>query len=189
MPTLLPKHNEGRGKVKVFSQQVMGYFFRQLFKEAKLVGQFQSISATRVLTLQYFTCVHQDEVCRVVFVFHEVTGPFFVQFQVHAMLCSRALKICSRRGQRRYTSPPQKLNPLSGFDEDVDKIASFLKDRKSALVLSGAGISTESGIPVCSLWYYFVMEQDYRGPQGSYNKGHKPFTYQEFVKTKENQQR
>ena len=33
--------------------------------------------------------------------------------------------------------------------------------------LTGAGFSTESGIP------------DYRSPQGSYSKGHKPMTHQE----------
>jgi hypothetical protein len=33
----------------------------------------------------------------------------------------------------------------------------------------GAGVSTESGIP------------DYRSPNGSYSRGHKPMTHQEFM--------
>ena len=37
------------------------------------------------------------------------------------------------------------------------------------MALTGAGLSTESGIP------------DYRSPNGSYSKGHKPVTHQEFV--------
>eukprot|EP00752_Nemacystus_decipiens_P008702 g7767.t1 len=39
----------------------------------------------------------------------------------------------------------------------------------SAIVLTGAGMSTDSGIP------------DYRGPRGSYSRGHKPMTHDEFL--------
>ncbi|CAE7709209.1 SRT2 [Symbiodinium sp. CCMP2456] len=50
--------------------------------------------------------------------------------------------------------------------------------QKARLVcLTGAGFSTESGIP------------DYRSPQGSYSKGHKPMTHQEFVSSCLNRRR
>ncbi|AKE40293.1 sir2-like regulatory protein [Corynebacterium kutscheri] len=48
----------------------------------------------------------------------------------------------------------------------VKEIAAQLRE-KSVLVLTGAGISTDSGIP------------DYRGPNGSLTR-HRPMTYQEF---------
>eukprot|EP01102_Stenamoeba_stenopodia_P009985 TRINITY_DN2960_c1_g1_i2.p1 TRINITY_DN2960_c1_g1~~TRINITY_DN2960_c1_g1_i2.p1 ORF type:complete len:386 (-),score=70.34 TRINITY_DN2960_c1_g1_i2:83-1240(-) len=51
-------------------------------------------------------------------------------------------------------------SPLVHHDEQKDK---------RLVVITGAGISTESGIP------------DYRSPKGSYSKGHKPLLYQEFV--------
>jgi len=63
------------------------------------------------------------------------------------------------KGVNTTSSPP--------FTDDVYKLASFLKDRR-VLVLSGAGISTESGIP------------DYRGPQSA-GRPRNPMRYQEFV--------
>lgn len=55
---------------------------------------------------------------------------------------------------------------------DVDKLRSFLFSHTETLVLTGAGISTESGIP------------DYRSKDvGLYARSnHKPMTYQEFTK-------
>eukprot|EP00759_Apiculatamorpha_spiralis_P018738 PhF_6_TR25109/c0_g1_i3/m.34512/K11414/SIRT4, SIR2L4; NAD-dependent deacetylase sirtuin 4 len=50
-------------------------------------------------------------------------------------------------------------------------LAAFLSthsSRGNIVVITGAGCSTESGIP------------DYRSPNGSYSKGHKPITWQEF---------
>lgn len=44
-------------------------------------------------------------------------------------------------------------------DEEVDSLFSFLRTKRNVLVISGAGISTSSGVP------------DYRGPQGSYKLG------------------
>lgn len=54
-------------------------------------------------------------------------------------------------------------------DADVAALSGFISSSKRLLVLTGAGISTESGVP------------DYRSANGSYSKGHKPMTHQEFV--------
>lgn len=44
-------------------------------------------------------------------------------------------------------------------------------DKRQVLCLTGAGLSTESGIP------------DYRGAEGSYHKGHKPQTHDQFMRS------
>lgn len=58
-------------------------------------------------------------------------------------------------------------------DEDnLSILKEFIHSRHRLVSLTGAGVSTRSGIP------------DYRGPQGSYTRGHKPMDHFEFI-TKE----
>jgi NAD-dependent SIR2 family protein deacetylase len=54
------------------------------------------------------------------------------------------------------------------LDERVDRLTEWIADR-GVVVLSGAGLSTESGIP------------DYRGPSGAARR-HTPMTYQTFTR-------
>jgi NAD-dependent SIR2 family protein deacetylase len=64
--------------------------------------------------------------------------------------------------------------PLPGTT-DLDEVARALATR-GVVVLSGAGLSTESGIP------------DYRGPEGSLRR-HRPMTYEEFTGSEANRRR
>lgn len=61
--------------------------------------------------------------------------------------------------------------------EAVEALVDFCRGRSSLVVLTGAGISTESGIP------------DYRGENGSYKQGHKPVQHGEFVGEERSRQR
>ncbi|MEV6828731.1 NAD-dependent protein deacetylase [Amycolatopsis sp. NPDC051102] len=70
-----------------------------------------------------------------------------------------------------WTSADAPLPRTSGLDELTDVVA-----RGGVAVLSGAGLSTESGIP------------DYRGESGSLRR-HTPMTYDEFVTSAEGRQR
>jgi len=68
----------------------------------------------------------------------------------------------TRRGQPQYTQPKHAA------ESDVDLLASLLADSHRIVVFTGAGISTESGIP------------DYRGPGGVWTTG-KPPTLDDFL--------
>jgi len=61
------------------------------------------------------------------------------------------------------TAPAPTLSQVAALKD-------FISGADGALLaITGAGCSTESGIP------------DYRSPEGSYSKGHKPMTHQEFM--------
>lgn len=62
-----------------------------------------------------------------------------------------------------YSDPPSM--------EDVESLYEFFDKSTKLVVLTGAGMSTESGIP------------DYRSPNGAYSTGFKPITHQEFLRS------
>ncbi|KAL8473455.1 hypothetical protein ACS0TY_030330 [Phlomoides rotata] len=55
--------------------------------------------------------------------------------------------------------------------EDINILYQFFDRSSKLVVLTGAGISTESGIP------------DYRSPNGAYSTGFRPITHQEFIRS------
>ncbi|XP_004288152.1 PREDICTED: NAD-dependent protein deacetylase SRT2 isoform X1 [Fragaria vesca subsp. vesca] len=55
--------------------------------------------------------------------------------------------------------------------QDVNLLYQFFDQSTKLVVLTGAGISTECGIP------------DYRSPNGAYSSGFKPITHQEFLRS------
>jgi NAD-dependent SIR2 family protein deacetylase len=86
---------------------------------------------------------------------------------------ARPLGVCSRRWASSELVP--EAQPIS--DADLFRLREFAERHPRLLVITGAGLSTESGIP------------DYRSPNGSYSKGHKPITWQEFSKSLYHRQR
>ncbi|CAA0839513.1 NAD-dependent protein deacetylase SRT2 [Striga hermonthica] len=56
-------------------------------------------------------------------------------------------------------------------DDDINRLHQFFDTCSKLVILTGAGISTESGIP------------DYRSPNGAYSTGFRPITHQQFIRS------
>lgn len=94
------------------------------------------------------------------------------------------VSLCTSKNTIAHELGKSSIVPETAEQGDITQHANtflnFLHSSKKCLVLSGAGIrsiryilyadlfSTESGIP------------DYRSPNGSYSKGHKPVSYAQF---------
>eukprot|EP00210_Caulerpa_lentillifera_P009175 g8747.t1 len=66
-------------------------------------------------------------------------------------------------------SPVPECNPIT--NSQLEQLVELLVNSRNTVVITGAGISTESGIP------------DYRGPAGAYTFGYSPMTHQKFMST------
>lgn len=62
-----------------------------------------------------------------------------------------------------------KEEELDYIQTQTNRLQNWLQNKSSILVITGAGISTDSGIP------------DYRGNKGSYFNGHKPIIHHEYM--------
>ena len=87
-----------------------------------------------------------------------------------------------RRAVRTLSAKPAALPSLAPEAPPVvavqlDALRALLDRSRRLLTITGAGISTHSGIP------------DYRSPLGSYARGHKPITHQEFTRSETTRQR
>jgi NAD-dependent deacetylase sirtuin 4 len=71
----------------------------------------------------------------------------------------------------RPRDPSTLLDSSKALSEKVQMLLDWWKDKQSVLCITGAGLSTESGIP------------DYRGYNGSYHKGHEPMIHQQFMES------
>ena len=60
---------------------------------------------------------------------------------------------------------------------DIKLFTNYLKKKQNLVCITGAGISTASGIP------------DYRGINGSYSRGHRPMKHQEFISSEKSRKR
>ncbi|WCJ37828.1 NAD-dependent protein deacetylase [Euphorbia peplus] len=81
--------------------------------------------------------------------------------------CFTSSSVSAAVNQRNVVIPPSQPPSLS----DINLLSQFFHQSTKLVVLTGAGISTESGIP------------DYRSPNGAYSSGFKPITHQEFLRS------
>ena len=69
----------------------------------------------------------------------------------------------------RPADPRSVIVSPGHLEEKALQLAEWLSSRNNVFCLTGAGLSTDSGIP------------DYRGHKGSYHVGHKPIIHQQFM--------
>ncbi|XP_019708207.1 NAD-dependent protein deacylase SRT2 isoform X2 [Elaeis guineensis] len=100
------------------------------------------------------------------------------QFSIRQLLakCSHSTSQTTAKDQNKSYLQflrEKKIVPESDppSTKDVNLLYQFFDQRRKLMVLTGAGMSTESGIP------------DYRSPNGAYSSGFKPITHQEFVRS------
>jgi NAD-dependent SIR2 family protein deacetylase len=103
------------------------------------------------------------------------------------MLGALVASVCASVSHARLSSALSvpRLRPLSAppvaaaaaSAAEVDALTDFVSRSRALLVLTGAGVSTGSGIP------------DYRGVNGSYRRGHTPVQHGEFVGALSHRQR
>ena len=87
------------------------------------------------------------------------------------------LRMGSTRRMTRLESElmvPSKLLPTAVAAE---QLADWLRGKRRVVILTGAGVSTGSGIP------------DYRGDEGAYRKGHVPMSHDQFLSRESNRRR
>ena len=98
------------------------------------------------------------------------------------LVCVASAEIGSqgaRKPRRSATSSRPATVPDCGPPTvaEVNALAEFIARADRLLVITGAGVSTESNVP------------DYRSPNGAYSTGFKPMTHQEFMRSEKNQSR
>jgi NAD-dependent deacetylase sirtuin 4 len=70
-----------------------------------------------------------------------------------------------------------KISGKSYVQQQAMLLRNWMRDKQSIVCITGAGLSTESGIP------------DYRGNNGSYFRGHKPIIHHEFMSSQTQRKR
>jgi hypothetical protein len=105
-----------------------------------------------------------------------VCEPFLIPVSHNCTTPSMVLRSVALR-TRAMLVPPAVPMAAAELKQLIQFITEAANTRGGLVCLTGAGVSTESGIP------------DYRSPGGAYSTGFKPMTYQEFMASQTSRER
>ena len=136
----------------------------------------------RLTALDYVLTFSQQSVCTNFVTMVSLYGQSTITFRrTTARLAKSPNKSTGRRNSPTINTNSNPMNrpedPLSVIQnpdhlkEKASELAEWLASRRNVFCLTGAGLSTDSGIP------------DYRGHKGSYHVGHKPIIHQHFMES------
>ena len=116
-----------------------------------------------------------DRLCRYNSLRTLARGPALRAIAEHRAASSQASPDADVESKPLRADAAPQTPPASA--QQVERLAEFVTRCKNLMVLTGAGLSTESGIP------------DYRGPRGAYKTGFKPMMHQQFLASETNRRR
>lgn len=117
-------------------------------------------------------------------------------FSINKRLLNNLKLVISSNAYRCSSQFVPKHNPAQG--KDIENLEKFLENKSSVLVLTGAGVSTESGkwtskysLNTTSQSFFFTGIPDYRSEGvGLYARnGHRPVQHMEFIQSAKMRQR
>jgi NAD-dependent deacetylase sirtuin 4 len=122
---------------------------------------------------------HQQSVRKTSDSMVSLSGQPYISFRRSAVLKARnaasrngpgaAIAATDKDPSRRPADPRSVIQTPEHLEEKASQLAEWLSSKRNVFCLTGAGLSTDSGIP------------DYRGHKGSYHVGHKPIIHQQFM--------
>lgn len=96
---------------------------------------------------------------------------------LHGRTTLRASTWLSPSAHAAGERPPDPSSLINSVDRAVATLVDWFEGKNAILCVTGAGISTESGVP------------DYRGSSESYHRGHKPMVHDQFMSFPSQRQR